>query len=290
VKKSVVTTLLLFSFLFAVAPVLLFATVSDTDLQKEYGDKVLTLRQFCPGSHLHFDSTGKLAGNAGPGAWTTDGMLRVEKMSIINGALHIRGQRIFLIYDRATKQMRDVRAFEKATWVRDHSKVDVEIDAGEAQPEMADIAKLMNLVFLSTDEKLMDAVPEYWKDWLKKGEGYKPPVANVANAKAPSETDPAKTTAKVGGSISAPRATYTPDPQYSDAADHSGYQGTCVLWLVVGTDGLAHDIRIVRALGLGLDDQAVKAVQTWKFSPAKKDGQPVPVQINVEVNFKLYPH
>ena len=215
-------------------------------------------------------------------------MLRVEKIALTNGALHIRGQRLFLFYDTATKQMRDIRAIEKATWVRDHSKVDIEIEAGQAQPEMPDIAKLMNLVFLSPDEKLIDAVPEYWKDWLKKGEGYKPPVANVANAKAKAQTDDPKTTAKVGGSISAPHVTHAPDPQYTEPARKSAYQGTCVLWLIVGVDGRVHDIEIARAIGMGLDEQAVRAVQTWTFNPALRNGEAVPVQINVEVNFRLY--
>jgi TonB family protein len=286
VTKAFSNTFLLFGFFLALAPLFARATVSDADLQKEYGDKVLTFRQFYPGAHLHFDSSGKLAGNNLPGAWTTDGMLRVEKISLVNGALRIRGQRLFLFYDTGTKQMRDIRSIEKATWVRDHSKVEIEIESA-AQLEMMDVTKLMNLVFLSPDEKLLDIVPEYWKRWLRQGEAYKPPVANVANAKA--ETDDAKPAAlKVGGAISAPHVTHAPDPQYSEPARKSAYQGTCVLWMIVGADGNVRDVQIQRALGLGLDEHAVKTVQTWSFRPALRGGQPVPVQINVEVNFRLY--
>ncbi len=43
-----------------------------------------------------------------------------------------------------------------------------------------------------------------------------------------------------------------------------------------------------RSLGLGLDEKAIEAVRQWRFEPAKKDGTPVAVQINVEVNFRLY--
>jgi len=57
---------------------------------------------------------------------------------------------------------------------------------------------------------------------------------------------------------------------------------------VVGADGIPRDIRIAKPAGMGLDEQAVKAVQRWRFDPAKKDGNPVAVQINVEVNFRLY--
>jgi len=93
---------------------------------------------------------------------------------------------------------------------------------------------------------------------------------------------------RVGGGVSAPRVIYQPDPEYSEEARKAKYQGTCVLWLVVGPDGRPRDIRVARSLGLGLDEKAIEAVKTWKFEPAKKDGTPVAVQINVEVNFRLY--
>src|SRR5713101_5920108 len=93
---------------------------------------------------------------------------------------------------------------------------------------------------------------------------------------------------RVGGGVSAPRALYSPDPEYSEEARKAKYQGTCVLWLIVGPDGRPRDIRIARSLGLGLDEKAIEAVKRWMFEPALKDGRPVAVQINVEVSFRLY--
>ena len=93
---------------------------------------------------------------------------------------------------------------------------------------------------------------------------------------------------RVGGGVSAPRGLYTPDPEYSEEARKAKWQGTVVLWVVVGPDGRAHDIRVQRSLGMGLDEKAMEAVRSWKFEPAKKDGQPVAVQVNIEVNFRLY--
>jgi len=92
----------------------------------------------------------------------------------------------------------------------------------------------------------------------------------------------------VGGGISAPRPLFTPDPDYSEEARKARYQGTCVLWLVVGPDGKARDIRVARTLGLGLDDKAIAALKLWRFEPAMKDGKPVAVHISVEVSFRLY--
>lgn len=93
---------------------------------------------------------------------------------------------------------------------------------------------------------------------------------------------------RVGGGVSAPRALYAPDPEYSEEARKAKWQGTVVLWVIVGPDGKPRDIKIQRSLGMGLDEKAIEAVRQWKFDPAKKDGQPVAVQINVEVNFRLY--
>lgn len=93
---------------------------------------------------------------------------------------------------------------------------------------------------------------------------------------------------RVGGGVSAPRALETPDPEYSEEARKAKYQGTVVLWLIVGPDGKPRDIKVSRTLGMGLDQKAIEAVRRWKFEPAMKDGRPVAVQINVEVNFRLY--
>lgn len=92
---------------------------------------------------------------------------------------------------------------------------------------------------------------------------------------------------RVGGGVSAPRILFTHDPEYSDEARRAKYQGVCVLSLIVGPDGLPRDIRVARSLGMGLDEKAIEAVRQWRFQPALKDGTPVAVAINVEVEFRL---
>jgi len=91
-----------------------------------------------------------------------------------------------------------------------------------------------------------------------------------------------------GGRVTAPRAIYDPEPEYSDEARRVKHEGTVLLSLIVDQQGRARNVRIVRALGMGLDEKAVEAVKKWKFAPGTKDGYPVAVQVNVEVNFRLY--
>lgn len=88
--------------------------------------------------------------------------------------------------------------------------------------------------------------------------------------------------------MSAPRLVYGPDPEFSEEARKAKHQGTVVLWAIVGTDGHTHEIRVQQSLGMGLDEKAIEAVRTWRFEPARKNGQAVAVQINIEVRFQLY--
>lgn len=85
-----------------------------------------------------------------------------------------------------------------------------------------------------------------------------------------------------------PKATFSPDPEYSEIARMVKYQGVCVVGLILGKDGLVSDAWVTRKLGFGLDQKALEAVRQWKFDPAMKDGKPVPVLLNVEVQFRLY--
>jgi len=92
----------------------------------------------------------------------------------------------------------------------------------------------------------------------------------------------------VGGGVSAPKPVFSPDPEYSEEARKAKYQGTVVLGLVVGPDGRPRDMKVLRSLGLGLDEKAIEAVKNWRFEPAVKDNKPVAVYISVEVDFRLY--
>jgi TonB family protein len=64
-------------------------------------------------------------------------------------------------------------------------------------------------------------------------------------------------------------------------------QGTVVLSLVVSDQGRPQNLKVVRSLGLGLDERAIEAVEQWRFKPGMKDGEPVPVMATIEVNFRL---
>jgi len=94
---------------------------------------------------------------------------------------------------------------------------------------------------------------------------------------------------KIGGGVSAPVALNSVEAEFSDEARRAKYQGVCLISLIVDVHGDLINTRVVRTLGMGLDEKALEAVRKYKFKPAMKDGKtPVPVMITVEVNFRLY--
>jgi len=90
------------------------------------------------------------------------------------------------------------------------------------------------------------------------------------------------------GGVSAPVAIYSPEPAYSEEARKAKFAGIVLLWIVVDAQGMVRNVQIAKHLGMGLDEEAVKTVGTWKFKPAMRQGVAVPVQVEVEVSFRLF--
>jgi periplasmic protein TonB len=90
-----------------------------------------------------------------------------------------------------------------------------------------------------------------------------------------------------GGGVTAPQVLYKVEPEYSEEARKAKFQGTVVLYIEVDASGHPRNLKVVRSLGLGLDEKAIEAVEKWKFRPGYKDGRPVTVAATIEVNFRL---
>jgi protein TonB len=92
---------------------------------------------------------------------------------------------------------------------------------------------------------------------------------------------------RIGGGVSAPTVLSKVEPEYSEEARKAKWQGTVVLSLIVDDQGRPQNLKVVRSLGLGLDQKAIEAVEKWRFRPGMKDGKAVPVMATIEVNFRL---
>src|SRR5260221_3570213 len=90
------------------------------------------------------------------------------------------------------------------------------------------------------------------------------------------------------GGATAPRAIYTPEPEFSEEARKTKHMGMVVLRAVIDVDGHPKNIRVERSLGYGLDEKAIETVAKWRFEPGKKDGHPVPVEMNIIVDYSIF--
>lgn len=168
------------------------------------------------------------------------------------------------------------------------------------------------------DERLADAAIEAVKQWK-----YQPTLLNgepvevitevdvnftlaekvAAAAPAPAEvlgrlgsgiltpsasaTGPSAGVFRIGGDVSAPMPIFKVEPEYSEEARAAGFQGTVLLAVVINEEGTPTSIKVVRSLGMGLDEKAIEAMGKWKFRPGMKAGKPVSVHANVEMAFRL---
>jgi len=87
---------------------------------------------------------------------------------------------------------------------------------------------------------------------------------------------------KVGGDVKAPKPIYTPDPKRPK--DHP--QGSVWLLCVIGADGKIHDAKVTRSLTPQADANALAVLPKWRFDPATKNGQPVTVEMSIEMGFR----
>jgi periplasmic protein TonB len=92
---------------------------------------------------------------------------------------------------------------------------------------------------------------------------------------------------RIGGDVSASQIVSKIEPEYSEEARKAKYSGSVLLSIVVDEHGLPRDIKVIRPIGLGLDEKAVEAVAKWRFIPGRRHGMAVATQAQVEVNFRL---
>lgn len=90
-----------------------------------------------------------------------------------------------------------------------------------------------------------------------------------------------------GPGITAPVVVKQVKPAYTSTAMDAKIQGIVPLQCVITSKGKVRDVKVVRSLDPGLDQEAVKAIEQWTFTPGKKDGKAVAVQVEVEMTFSL---
>ena len=92
----------------------------------------------------------------------------------------------------------------------------------------------------------------------------------------------------IGGSVRPPVLVSQVDPEFSEEARKAKFSGNVEVYLWVDENGNASHVKVVRGVGMGLDEKAIEAVRQYKFKPAMQNGKPVKVDLYVDVNFQIF--
>jgi outer membrane biosynthesis protein TonB len=135
---------------------------------------------------------------------------------------------------------------------------------------------LDNVFAQGFDTRLMDSMPDFWKLYY----------AAVAAKADYRPADPAVLRQSMVDQKAHLTSTFEPaSNQY--AQDH-GVAGMCLYHVVIGADGKPGEIAVARPIGFGLDESAVDSIRKATFQPAIKGGVPVPVMLDLIVEFRIY--
>ena len=101
------------------------------------------------------------------------------------------------------------------------------------------------------------------------------------------EREPPETIYRVGRDVTPPTVIHRVEPVYTEKAKKARLEGIVVLSAIVRKDGSVEIMKVLRGIGLGLDENAIRALKGWRFRPGMKRGIPIDVAVNIEVNFRL---
>jgi TonB family protein len=100
-------------------------------------------------------------------------------------------------------------------------------------------------------------------------------------------SDSPDTVYSAGPGVVVAKAIYSPAAQYSDAARKARIRGDVLLEAVIAADGTVREARVIRPLNPDLDANALRALKTWRFEPATKDGKAVAIRSQISMSFNV---
>jgi TonB family protein len=251
IRKSFICLLALFLVESAQAD-----SLKDT-LNQKYKKHVLALRAPFSSSDQKFDSDGHLLSPAPKGPWLTYGGMYIEKVTLSADALRLEGPRVVISRDKSGKPI----------LIPLSKPLRIEIRLPQSLNSLDDADTILGRVFFIGADSTEHVKPEFRR------------------ADSNSSDEPIYHVKK--DNVLPPRATYTPEPEFSKEARQAKYQGMVVLSIVVDKLGTVSRITLESPLGMGLDENAMEELKVWRFGPATRDGQPVAVEMRIEVSFRL---
>jgi TonB family protein len=263
------------------------------ELERQFRDlykgNVGTLRSFRRGTRLRFDAEGRLLQGGKPGPWSLYAKVEVVDVKFEKDTLRFTGNRLYMVFDDQKGDFSYLRG----------GKVTIDIEIPREERTVPRVQEHMAKVFMPANELVSDEMVQCWRGYLERlnqrpeeaegKEGVSRGIGGCGQTmKASGVANDLQAERILPGETEPPRCISCKEPAYTPEAKKARVQGMVVLWTIIDEQGRANEIRIMKPLGIGLDEEAVRAVQYWKFEPAKRDGKPVRVYMAIEVNFHLF--
>jgi len=278
---------------------------------KEFEGKVLILRHPLRNDSLRYDAEGKVLKGGPEESWTTNGVLLIDRIELTPEKISIAGRRIFILFGKKGLVLMEFKRLKDRGSPPLSPSIKTEISLDQPVNSAEQARAVLSRVFALNTAGLFDSLPDFWRRYLaghlrydsslkqdeefywnyKREESLIPVQSLEPTTKSGTGDDEIKKPVFHVGKddqVKAPQAKFTSAPEYSAIAQYENYQGIVVVSIVVASDGTVHNVRLLRALGMGLDDIARATVQTWRFRPATHNKEPVAVEMNIEVAFDLH--
>jgi TonB family protein len=279
---------------------------------KEFEGKTLILRHPLESGSQQYDAKGKMLKEGGKeGPWTVFGGVLIDHVTLTPDKLRLECRRIFFLFPKQKLVLFEFtrRKDRGAPPFSPSLTVEISLDRRIDSSERA--RSILKRVFALNTSDVLKTLPDFWrayledhhfsydssqpKDaeyrWREQPAGSSQPAQYVhpdaTNDSGNNDTSEAIFHIGSDTKVSAPRPKLTSAPEYSAIAQYENYTGIVLANVVVGTDGKVHRFRLLRPLGMGLDEIAQSTVQTWRFQPSTHEGQPVAVEMNIEIAFNL---
>jgi TonB family protein len=281
---------------------------------KQFEDKTLILRHPLQADFQRYDADGKvLKGGGKEGSWAVLSGILIDRVTVAPDKLHVEGHRIFFLFPKQKLVLFEFtrrKAFKGPPF---SPSLNVEIILDKPVDSAEQALTVLSRVFALKTDDFLESLPDFWHAylvdhhfsydasqkkeaedrWREEVDTKNKPVQNVQSEPTKDSNDAdfhERVVYPIGtdSGVKAPKPKYTPEPAFSEIARYEEFQGIAVVNVIVGSDGKVHRVRLVRPLGMGLDENAQSTLQTWRFQPATRNGQPVAVEMNIEIAFDLF--
>lgn len=263
---------------------------SEQHLKQQLKGKTVLIRGFFQDDRLEYTAQGEVMGSPQPGSWTV-AKIEVHTISAHPDRLEIRGPRVNTLADPYEHRFTNT--------VSHDGGIKVTIHASPSSLDQHQLDSLIQKIFVIDSKPSIAVFPAYWREFLsgnitktKDEHGktiFRRHGETDLGADRPVYTDSSgEPVFRVSKNIEAPKIVNHVSPEFTQCAREEKFTGTTLLSLEVDKTGIIHDIQIAQPIGCGLDDEAVRAVQQWRFAPARRNGEPVAVLVEAEVSYRVY--